>query len=359
MHLLTFAHKNEASSFLHYHDFKESAHVKNLYFDGKNYLLITGEGLWDALTSTMQSLGTLNTKNAPPITVCNLGVAGALRASIKKFSLFSINTSYAFSSQDNPEFHSYTSTSASNLLVESADCVSSYKRNTSIEEKNLLSPFAPLVDRELWSIAKAATSYNTNWSALKIVSDELSEENSCQLIQNLSQEFSSRLYETWRSLEPSLLDTKKVLNPEVDANQHLLEVLHQQSLYLTFSQKHQIFDLVARILKQENVSLEQLVKEVPFDNWLKSRPKDKSHLLVQWLRLRLTPQLGTHAAQIQQWMRNIHLQNKNLQISTIDDFEAIEIKFRSFNTQDWKEILSTLNSIQRQEFDQILKGSHL
>lgn len=354
MQLLTFAHKNEAAAFFHYHQFKAFAHFAELYFDGTHYLLITGEGLWDSLTQCMLAISSLQQQNITISRITNLGVAGALRTNLKKFSTYKIRTSYAALNFQDAEFHSYSSPSINHTLyphMQVLDCLSFYKRNTTYNEKKILSPFASLIDRELWAIAKAASTLNIPWESIKVISDEYLEENICQLIQQTAHEFSKLLYEQWQH-KSERINT----NESTNAHVQFLTFLHEKSLYLTFSQKHQVTDLFDRLLAQEKLTFEQFTSEIPFSEWNHERPKENTQNLIQWLKIRLTPQLGQYATQITRWLEVWHNSSLNLQLSVSNDLEALDIRFKSHTLNDWNEILEHLQKIPRHELDNILSG---
>lgn len=363
MNLIICAHKNEASSFFHYHDCQELNLYKNLYrVDTNLFLLITGEGLWDSITSTMHALHLLKSANIDISKLINLGVVGSLRPELKKFDLFSIRTSYGYSGENQCEFHSYSAPdlSSTNIGVV-GDCLSSYKRLNTAEEKKSVTPFAHVVDRELWSIAKVASLYAIPWYSLKLVSDEYREENVCQLVQNLAHEFSSRLYESCKTLMEKI--NQPLLNTSTNEmsikHQQILNFLHEKSLYLTFSQKQQVFDYFERVIQQEQISTAELFSIIPFQNWGDFRPKEKSQMLIQWLKLRLTPHLGSHTTNIQNWITRMQAGNKNLHLNLVDQSEALEVKFKSYSEEDWKKYLSILEKINRSELDNFFRNNNI
>lgn len=355
MQLLTFAHKNEAAAFFHFHQYKQIADVNDLYSDGCNYLLITGEGLWDSLTKTMMTLHYFDKQSLKVQCILNLGIAGSLRLGHKKFETYQIRTCYALLNVEKPEFHSY---STNNILTTQnlplLDCLSSHYRTITTADKVPLAPFANIIDRELWSIAKAATCFNIPWNSIKVISDEISEENKCDLIQEQAHEYSKILYHTWKnSFTQKETATSQDDFPFLNV---LLPTLQNYQIHLTFSQRHQVQDLIRRLLLQENISIETLLEEVPFSMWESKRPKDNSQSFIQWLKLRLTPQLGKFATNISKWLKIWQNPNIQFQMSTTDDFEALEVKFKSYNTKDWHVFLEHLQKIPRDELENILAG---
>jgi nucleoside phosphorylase len=355
MQLLTFAHKNEAAAFFHFHQFVLEKDGSDLYFDGQHYLLITGEGLWDSLIKISLTLQYLEKKSILISHILNLGVAGSLRNDLKKFEVYQIRTTYAAFSSANPEFHSYTTDP---LIPEDdikiLDCLSCHQRILNKQEKENLMPYAHIVDRELWAQAKFAEAQKIPWNSLKIISDELEEENICELIQEQAHEFSYKLYLAWQKIKKVAKDTKAQIDNSMTV---LLHTLQQQNIFLTFSQKHQVCDLTQRILAQENISCEKLMTEIPFSIWTSKRVKDNTQDLIHWLKLRLTPQFAPLATPVSQWLKVWHNSKIHLQMNTTEDYEALEIKFKSYNHKDWKIILEHLNNIPRQELENIITNN--
>jgi len=352
MQLLTFAHKNEAAAFFHFHQFELEKDGIDLYFDGEHYLLITGEGLWDSLIKISLTLQYLEKKSIIITHLLNLGIAGSLRKDLKKFEVYQIRTTYAALCSSKAEFHSYTTQpQLTEQDIKVLDCLSCHKRILNIQEKKNLMPYAHIVDRELWAQAKFAEAQKISWNSLKIVSDEIDEENICDLVQELAHEFSYQLYLAWQKTK-NISETKiHIPNQSIDV---LLCTLQQQNIFLTFSQKHQVCDLVQRILAQENIKCETLMTEIPFSLWTSKRVKDNTQDLIHWLKLRLTPQFAPLATPVSQWLKLWHNSQIHMQMNTSDDYEALEIKFKSFNHKDWKLILEHLNNIPRHELENII-----
>jgi len=357
MQLLTFAHKNEAAAFFHFHHFQPVANTHDLYSDGNHYLLITGEGLWDSLTKILLTLSHIEKQSQKISCLFNLGVAGSLRGIHKKFEAYQVRTAYAAMSLEKPEFHSY---SAGQLSCENTypliDCLSFHGRVLTSAHKQLLAPFADIVDREAWAVGKAACAYQLPWYSLKVLSDELQEENICNLVQEQAHNFSQKLYHAWKSALPLSLKKESALDEFLEI---FLPLLQTKQIYLTFSQRHQAQDFVQRILAQENISTSTLLSEIPFDLWKSKRIKENAQDLIQWLKLRLTPQFGHLATPVNQWIKIWHNSQYSFHMQTTDDFEALEVKFKSYNLTDWNHLLEHLQKIPREELERILMGKQL
>ncbi|MCB0274202.1 MAG: hypothetical protein KDI06_05280 [Calditrichaeota bacterium] len=162
--LLCFAHKGEARSFLKHYPFQPVAFpVEGLYRCEASLLLITGEGL----QRTSEKLGAVLGGFYREIReIVNLGIAGALDERAKPGEVLSIRTCYG-EGQNGPLFHSFTSRDGHATV----DCISSVERVEDPEAAQRLAPFAPLVDRELWSIGSLAKRFALPFRSLKLVAD--------------------------------------------------------------------------------------------------------------------------------------------------------------------------------------------
>ena len=173
----------------------------------------------------------------------------------------------------------------------------------------------------------------------------------CNLVQEQAHNFSLKLYEVWNTLQSQERSSQQPLPSAIEL---LFKTLATKNIYLTFSQRHQVEDFIKRILAQENISLDSLMAEIPFQLWTSKRTKDNAQHFIHWLKLRLTPQQAHLATPVSHWLKiwkNSHL---HFQMDTIENFEALEVKFKSYNVKDWKLIMEHLNNIPREELENIL-----
>jgi len=166
---LCFAHRGEAQAFLKFYAYTPALEkFPGLFSSGKNYLLLTGEGLINASVKTASVLGLLQTKIK---NVINIGLAGSLSKSIQLQEVYRIRTIYGHG-ELNPYFHSFTS--VSHLGIDGlpvADILSHSDRVLNSESAIRLAPFADLVDREAWGVARACQNFKLAFFCLKLASD--------------------------------------------------------------------------------------------------------------------------------------------------------------------------------------------
>ena len=196
MKLLVFAHRGEAQAF-----FKEMRPVAfdspwpsgGLFRWDAGYFLIAGEGPWRALEKVCSALGTLTTTDAPVTEVWNLGIAGALGTEIVLGEIYPLRTLYALAPHNlQIQFESFSSSWGRAKI----DCVSSPVRILGDEAANEANNFAPLVDCEAWSIARACRQFGLPFYPVKLASDRprLASTDSCQLSRDNAEEWSGQLY---------------------------------------------------------------------------------------------------------------------------------------------------------------------
>ena len=277
MKLLTFAHRGEAQAFLAAYSFKPV----DFFFDGllkseHYYLLVMGEGPHSASEKTISVLA----KYSNEIThVFNLGVAGSLNQKIKMNDLIWVRTSYAHHAEK-LEFKSYT-TGAIKALN---DCMTAYTRVLSFEEKNKLSHFANIVDRELWSVASAANLFKKPCLALKIISDEMteSEGNICDFVKEKAPFFSEKLLQEFQKEENSF--------PIKTIIKHDSAFIKDNRFYFTIAQERKLNSTLEG-LRLKGISIDFLLKDndVLVIKELDKLPKERTRLLLQLLGEKLNP----------------------------------------------------------------------
>lgn len=263
--LFTFAHRGEARATLKYFEMSRVADFPlELYSNAEKsfYLLITGEGSLEALAHTSSALAFLNGLICQ---VINLGIAGSLSSKITKDQILPIRTSYGQMSAREMHFKSYT------LGASSFDAVTASERVLTPEQAHYLSSFAPIVDRELWAVARACSLFDRPLKAYKYISDEVWAQNEgqfCQQIKEKSVIYSEALLDYYLNTKEQLLTSKQDSD---DFDFYYLPGLHfsvsmkkkMDSLLKSLQQKKQYFSFVDQA--------KELIKEKTQE---KARPKD-------------------------------------------------------------------------------------
>jgi hypothetical protein len=277
MKLFVFAHRGEALAFIQKFHFKPVDFVFNgLLSNEKDMLLICGEGPQSASEKTTSTLAVYHQQIE---TIINIGIAGSLVPKLSVGDHAWIRSSYA-QNGEKCEFKSFTSKMHTNV-----DCITSYSRVTTIDQKKELSPFADIVDRELWSVASAAHLFKKELLALKLISDEISGADACQLIKEDAPNFSQRLLDIY-SEKCSHFPTNKFESVE---DQKLFK---DERFYFTTTQARRLTQLlhglkVKGLLSDEN-ELKVISQEI-VESFPDKSPKDLSRILLSELDLKLNP----------------------------------------------------------------------
>ena len=144
-------------------------------------------------------LASLSASDAPATEVWNLGIAGALRPEARLGEIYPLRTLYALASHNlQIQFESFSSHWAQAKI----DCVSSPVRILGDAAADTADNFAPLVDCEAWSIARACRQFGLPFFPAKLASDRprSGSTDSCRPGRDNAEEWSGQL---WRWFEQS------------------------------------------------------------------------------------------------------------------------------------------------------------
>lgn len=303
MILIVVAHRGEGQAFFQQESWTalpEPFHQSTFsHQDQKLMLHFCGEGAWNAYASVIKLLNFLQFqthKIFPAVEqIFNLGIAGALRSSVKLHQIYAIRTVYGQSVGEFPEFHSYTASLGSEFAPDlgRVDCLSFYERVYSLDKRQKLAPFAELVDRELWAIARAAKEFHLSWQAIKMISDAENSNVTCQQIAQEAAFFSEKLVSCFYQ---NLGNTKKIYAAENQEVSFLeIEKLITSSLknHATFAQKKILQKKINCILLQQKCSLldfwsehnRAILEIIP----PQMSPKSKTKVLLTYLSNLLNP----------------------------------------------------------------------
>ena len=221
MILYHFAHRGEAKAFIAGLNLRPMiGPVEHMYSSDEVMLIITGEGIYASLEKISAVLALF-----PAITkVINFGISGILntdKASLNK--IYPIASVYGFGADDSV-FQSYHSEGK-------LDCISTHGRVTNFEMANKLRPFAELVDRELWAVARACHLFKRPFASFKLTSDMAGDLN-CLDIKNRSDEFSEKLFHFYQNE----LAEKKTIVGDAELKMELelpFRATYQQALQIT------------------------------------------------------------------------------------------------------------------------------
>lgn len=277
MKLFVFAHRGEALSFIANYHFKPVDFVFNgLMANDTDLLLLCGEGPQNACEKTISVLALYHEKIE---SIFNIGIAGSLVSKLSVGDHAWIRSCYA-QNGEKCEFKSFTSKTHTNV-----DCITAFSRVTTLEQKKELSPFADIVDRELWSIASAAHLFKKEFVALKLISDDATGTDTCQLIKEDAPKFSAKLFDLYS--EKTQHFPKKIKEQDNEEN----SLLKDTRFYFTTTQARRLTQLlhglnVKKLLTEEQ--LNSLCAEI-VDQFPEKSPKDLARVLLIELDLKLNP----------------------------------------------------------------------
>ncbi len=264
--LLIFAHRGEARAFLTKFHFESMSFLEGLYKCPDHFLLITGEGPWNAGPKLALALGRLGDEISE---VINLGLAGALRETMEVGQVYKIRTVF-LEQNEVAQFSSYT------LHEKGIDLITCHSRVLEPILADKLDNFAPLVDRELWSLATVCSKSGHKLEAYKLVSDKVGDSEICQRVKERSDEFSRELLEHYLNLEQAEAD--KVQEKEWDG------------FYFTTSLKNQREKLLHSLIIKFG-SLKVVLEKLDLSKIRAEEvtPKKKAALLIEQMKSLLNP----------------------------------------------------------------------
>tara|TARA_Y100000780_G_scaffold155505_1_gene140089 strand:+ start:121498 stop:122502 length:1005 start_codon:yes stop_codon:yes gene_type:complete len=263
MNLLVFAHRGEAQEFIKKLSMKGVSGHPGLYLNEDTALLITGEGIYEVFSKLGQILGEYSITK-----VFNLGIAGALEKSIRLNSFHEIKTVYCHTGK--PQFQSFTLNSENSGI----DVITSSERVLDDSYANELSNFAPLVDRELWAIAKVCDECSIPLRSFKLVSDMAGKSTDCFDLKEKALEFSTRLLEFWLGIEGDQEEEPGSQEPPIQ---------------MSFTQKAKYRSLVKALGLKEGFDLASFESKALAEMKEGLSSKQKANLLLEAMELGLNP----------------------------------------------------------------------
>lgn len=266
MQLIVIAHRGEAQEFIKNLHLKADDSLPGLYANSEVALVISGEGIFEVFTKLPFIFAKHNITK-----VLNYGIAGALTNILEIGQIVSIRTVYGFN-ETRPKFHSYTSDSKNAKY----DCITTDERVLSDDFAKQINPFAHIVDRELWAIAKCCGQYKIPFESYKLISDFAGSETACFDIKEMALEYSESLFEEYLTLTECLsLETVDIPTP----------------IAMSFSNKAKYKKIMTALCAREDQSFEQILAELDIEEikTLDIKPKTKASILIEKLDTRLNP----------------------------------------------------------------------
>lgn len=259
MKLIQIAHRGEAQEFIKYLKLKPNHLMDGLYSNNETALIITGEGLYEVFSKLPFLISALK-----PDILINLGIAGALESSLNIGEIYKIRTSYCHDGLE-VKFKSFTSVDDSKI-----DCITTEKRVLNNEHAKKVSPFAQIVDRELWAMARVARTYSIPYHSYKLISDIAGNETDCFDIKDKAQEYSEKLVEFY-------LDQEEI-NPQSEAQ-------FIPPFKMSFSNRIRYEKLMLALTNNDQSLENTILNSIEIEKILESKLKDKERAKVLLLSL--------------------------------------------------------------------------
>lgn len=193
MLLLTIAHKGEAQEFIK-RSYTQSAdfHFSGIYRDGEDILLLTGDGIENAILRISSVLTYFGSKIDR---VLNMGIAGALKSGLQINQIYGIRRVFYDSSIEQE---------VSGILCKEThskmDCVTTQKKVLDAKHAQSLKRIAPIVDRELWGIGFTCKNYGISFKSYKLISDYAGESTEPDEIKSNASFYSKHLFDFYKKL---------------------------------------------------------------------------------------------------------------------------------------------------------------
>lgn len=287
MELIILAHRGEAQEFIKNLHLKSDDSLSGLYSNEEQVLLISGEGIFEVFTKLPFIFAKHNISH-----VLNYGIAGALTTHLDINQIVSIRTVYGFN-EKTPKFHSFSSESQNAEF----DCITTDQRVLSDDFAKMINPYAAIVDRELWAIAKCCTQFKIPFESFKLISDYAGTQTACFDIKQKALQYSEALFEEylhhWNSTE---MKATEIPTP----------------LPMSFTNKIKYKKIMTAISLRDNKTYDEILNQIDFEN-IKAQDKKakiKANLLIEKLDEILNP------------LRTKINQNLNLYFKTFTDIGA-------------------------------------
>ena len=352
---MTFAHRLEASSFFQNQNFQAVEGWSKLWKEEKNFLLITGEGQFEALTQITMVLAEF-----PEIQqVINLGLAGSLGPGLPEEELLTVRTSY-LSLEDQAQFKSFPLKVLDS--IKKVDCLTSSKRILSQTEREKLSPFAEIVDRELWALAFACHKFNKPLSALKIISDnnESNEFQICELVKEKAKHFSFLLYQGFLKINNADFNQKQIQDP---LNLWVNQICHDQSFYFTTSMQRRCFSLLNQLhLKYHDPKkgfdflLQNYLAPILEELEETAHPKKKAQLFIDKILQQLNPLRTQVEDKLNHLSGPLKSSGWNVKFDHHMEDNFINLSTKVQNKQQLFKLTETLSNFPLDEWQDVFEG---
>lgn len=345
MQLLCFAHKNEASSFLQNLDFSKKSSDLFVTKDKSLALAVIGEGIWNSLFRLPKIL-----HEYPISAITNLGCAGLLRQDlpISLEKVYQVRCVFGEKVTTEVQFQSFTLTPSDLNSLDGLDCISAMERVKDKAYQETLSRFAPIVDRELWAMARVAKEFSVPISSYKYISDLANSKDICQQVMSSYIPISDSLYETWAQIDtPQKSVTTDTLPSQLfhmSTYQKKLWDKSLQSLRKKFEEQS-----IANILN-EQLGFEKIKK-------MNISKKERSKILLQQAYKILNPYQNNVSNKISRLLEAHQDTAMSVKVDNNLDKTGVYLQLYIKDEQHRTQLIEKLQGLPIDQINQLLEGS--
>jgi hypothetical protein len=330
MQLITMAHLGEAQGVIELFNLKRTT---SQVFESDNLTcLITGEGPFEAATSTAAQLGQKKYRS-----VINLGIAGSLSEDFAVGTIHPVRSVYLVI-DGKPQFKSFKS------FGEGLDCVTSFERILSPAKALPLSGIAHLVDREAWGVAMAAKTLAIPFHSYKLISDQAGSLGACEVVREKADEWSQML----------ALHLRAILVQE-EKDTHIIDLA---GYHFTFTTRHQFEQLLKKISLRDELSLDEVLDSLPIEAIRNETPqaKDRAKILLSYMEGKLDPLREKLKRGLSEWKSPYESSGIHLQTDPTWESPEIKIGFSISSEQELQQKIKSLNELNLKPFQDLRSG---
>lgn len=331
MQLITMAHLGEAQGVIELFNLKRTT---SQVFESENLTcLITGEGPFEAATSTAAQLGRKKYRS-----VINLGIAGSLSGDFAIGSIHPVRSVYLVI-DGKPQFKSFKS------FVKGADCVTSFERILTPSKALPLSGIAHLVDREAWGVAMAAKTVAIPFQSYKLISDHAGSLGACEVVREKTDEWAQMLA---LHLNTILIQTEKDIHP-----------IDLPGFHFTFTTRHQFDQLLSKLSLRDELSLEKVLDSLPTGAIRSETPqaKERTKVLLNYMEGKLDPLKEKLKLGLNEWKSRYETNGIHLQTDPNWESPEIKIGFSISSAEELQQKIKFLNELNLKPFQDLRSGN--
>lgn len=327
MHLITMAHHGEAQGVIE--KFQLKKHSADTFLGENLVLLITGEGPFEAATRTALEISKHQVSR-----ILNIGIAGTLTDKYRIGDLIEVRSVYLIQ-ELKPFFKTFQ------LSTTGVDCLTSFERILDTEKAGVLKGLGTVVDRELWGVAMAAKTAGVPLQSFKIISDEAGSLKACELVREMTDEFSEKIATA----------VSKIIGKEEET--YCLKGFH-----FTFSLKHKFESLIQKLSIKEEKTREEILHSLPLDVFLtlEITPKERAKKLIEHLEDQIDPVKKVISETTEALTKTFSSQGFRLHLDPALENPKAVISFEAGDDRELQDKVIKLSSLSLASLEKMMKG---